>query len=314
MLLVWYLDYDKSPTPSLSSPQHPLPRTMDPPIWSLPTNPPCHTANFDDHLFPHPLTSDPDHLPPTGQIRKSRSIEVLVCEEGPEDFEYNERVVPPILLRLASRRHSFSRGISNDPKFVARGSSPIPVHKPPHRSEFEGANGTATNVISVGQQVSEHSVMVEVGISEVHQNSFFIFHSRSSSLESSATIRIVTGEEELSQPDDSPSLPTRFRRQHGHSRSASLTNSTVHPGMSATEDPHAHHRTDSHSSNDIWNMNLDCPVERTEHNGFHGNGVAQPPRRGRRLSEVMLENLAHAAPLLTHTIGAVVAIICAQKK
>ena len=49
--------------------------------------------------------------------------------------------------------------------------------------------------------VSEHAVMVEIGISEIHQNSFFIFHSRSSSLESSATIRIITGEEELSQPD-----------------------------------------------------------------------------------------------------------------
>ena len=175
------------------------------------------------------------------------------------------------------------------------GSSFIPVHKPQHRpgSEFEGENGTAANVISVGQPLSEHAaVTVEVGISEIHQNAFFIFHYRSSSLESSATIRIITGEEELSQPDESPSLPTRFRRQHGHSRSSSLTNSTVHPGMRTTEDTHAHHRTDSHSSNEIWDMNLDSPVEKTqssENNGFHGNGVAQPPHRGRRLSEVMLE-------------------------
>ena len=306
------------PYHSCSSPQHSLPCTMDPPTWSLPTDPPCHKTNFDDQLFPHPFVSDPDHIPPTSQIRKSRSIEVLVCEEGPDHFEHNEGVVPPKLVRLTSRRHSFCRGISDEPEFVARGSSPIPVHKPQHRpgSEFEGENGSAANVISVGQSVSEHSVMVEVGISEVHQNSFFIFHSRSSSLESSTTIRIITGEEELSQPDDSPSLPTRFRRQHGHSRSSSL-NSTILPGVKTTEDTHTHHRTDSHSSNEIWDMNLDSPVEKTqssENNGFHGNGVAHPPRRGRRLSEVMLENLAHAAPLLTHTIGAVVAIICAQQK
>ena len=73
----------------------------------------------------------------------------------------------------------------------------------------------------------------------------------------------------------------------------------------------------SHSSNEIWDMNLDSPVEKTqssENSGFYGNGVAQPPHMGRRLSEVMLENLAHADPLLTHTIGAVVAFICAQKK
>ena len=48
-------------------------------------------------------------------------------------------------------------------------------------------------------------------------------------------------------------------------------------------------------------MNIDSPFKKTQssqNNGFHGSGVAQPLYRGRRLSEVMLEYFAHAAPLL----------------
>ena len=317
--------------------QHTLPRTSDTPSWRQPVsldNPTCRKAHYqecEDHLLLRPFAHDPDnlHLPSGGQIRKSRSIEVLVCGEELSDFPVREEAYPPKLLRLTSRRHSFSRGIStpssesSPPVFVGSRSSPIPFHKPQRRpgSEYEGTNGTPTNVISVGQPVSEHMAVVEVG-TETEAGSFFIFHSRSSSLESSSTIRIVTGEEELSQPDDSPSLPARFKRQHGHSRSSSLTNPAIPPRGSTSgegRDPHAHHRTGSLSSDEIWDMDLDSPGGKTHpslrNDRNHGDGGAQPPRRGRRLSEAISGNIAHVAPVLTHTIGALVyAFICTRQK
>ena len=326
------------PSSQLPLPQNTLPRTSNTPGWKQPVsldNPACHYAHyqkFEDHHLLHPFANDPDnlHLPSSGQIRKSRSIEVLVCDEELSDLPVrDEEVYPPKLLRLTSRRHSFSRGIStlsseaSPPVVIARGSSPIPIHEPQRRpgSENEGTNGTPTNVISVGQPVCEHMAMVELRTSETQAGSYF-FHSRSSSLESSSTIRIVTGEEDLSQPDESPSLPTRFRRQHGHSRSSSLTNPAIHPRGSASRegrDPHAHHRTDSLSSDEIWDMDLDSPVGKThpcsENNSNHGDGGAQPPRRGRRLSEVISGNIAHVAPVLTHTVVALIyAFVCTRQK
>ena len=61
-------------------------------------------------------------------------------------------------------------------------------------------------------------------------------------------------------------------------------------------------------------MNLDSPVKKTQssqNNGFHGSGGVQPLHRGRRLSEMMLENIA--GTLLIHTIGAVVAFVFARE-
>ena len=61
---------------------------MDPPIWSLPTNPPCHKTNFDDHLFPHPLTSDPDHLPPTSQTASKILRQLFLGQTDLQLHEY----------------------------------------------------------------------------------------------------------------------------------------------------------------------------------------------------------------------------------
>ena len=80
--------------------------------------------------------------------------------------------------------------------------------------------------------------------------------------------------------------------------------------MKNTEGTPAHHKTDSPSSKDIWDMNLDSPLKKLKTMA----SMAQPLYRERRLSEVMLEYFAHAAPLLAHTTGAVVAFSCAQQK
>ena len=75
--------------------------------------------------------------------------------------------------------------------------------------------------------------------------------------------------------------------------------------MKNTEDTPAQHKTDSHSSKDIWDMDLaHKTMVLMVYNLCTGGG---------RLSEVMLENIAHAAPSLTH-IGAVVAFVYAQQK
>ena len=84
-----------------------------------------------------------------------------------------------------------------------------------------------------------------------------------SSLESSATVCIITGEEELSWPDESPpSQPASEDNMTTHTQQTQL--STL--GLEIyTADTHAHHRTDSHSSKDIWDMDLDSPAELKAH-------------------------------------------------